>query len=68
MKKYQNFLSESFPFLVVKSSIYLNRHVFVMGRILDSQECKDSVQTARMRTHIQVFVGHMSECTFSCWG
>ena len=27
---YQNFLSESFHFLVVKFSVYLNRHVFVM--------------------------------------
>ena len=35
-KKYEKyqifFLSENFPFLVVKFSIYLNRHVFVMGR------------------------------------
>ena len=30
--KYRNFLSENFHFLVVKFSIYLNRHVFVMGR------------------------------------
>ena len=30
MKKYQNFLSESFHFLLVKFS-YLNRRVFVMG-------------------------------------
>ena len=30
MEKYQNFLSENFPFLVVKFSIYLNRRVFVM--------------------------------------
>ena len=29
-KKYQNFLSENFPFLMVKFSIYLNRCVFVM--------------------------------------
>ena len=29
-KKYQNFLSENFHFLIVKFSIYLNRHVFVM--------------------------------------
>ena len=29
-EKYQNFLSENFPFLVVKFSIYLNRCVFVM--------------------------------------
>ena len=31
MKKYQNFLSEIFHFLVVKFSVYLNRHVFVMA-------------------------------------
>ena len=29
-EKYQNFSSESFRFLVVKFSIYLNRRVFVM--------------------------------------
>ena len=29
-EKYQSFLSENFQFLVVKFSIYLNRHVFVM--------------------------------------
>ena len=30
-EKYQNFfLSENFQFLVVKFSVYLNRHVFVM--------------------------------------
>ena len=29
-EKYQNFLSEKFPFLVVKFSVYLYRHVFVM--------------------------------------
>ena len=28
--KYPNFLSENFQFLVVKFSVYLNRHVFVM--------------------------------------
>ena len=30
MKKYQNFLSANFHFLVVKFSVYFNRHVFVM--------------------------------------
>ena len=30
MKKNQIFLSENFQFLVVKSSVYLNRHVFVI--------------------------------------
>ena len=29
-EKYQNFLSEKFYMLVVKFSVYLNRHVFVM--------------------------------------
>ena len=29
-EKYQFFLSENFPFLVVKFSIYLNRCIFVM--------------------------------------
>ena len=29
-EKYKNLLSEFFPFLVVKFSIYLNRFVFVM--------------------------------------
>ena len=33
MKKYQNFLSENFPFLVVNFSVYLNRRVFVMIEI-----------------------------------
>ena len=28
-EKYQNFLSENVHFLVVKFSVYLNRHVFV---------------------------------------
>ena len=32
-EKYQIFLSENFHFLVVKFSLYLNRHVFVMGGI-----------------------------------
>ena len=30
MKKYKKILSENFHILVVKFSIYLNRHVFVM--------------------------------------
>ena len=29
-EKYQNFLSKIFHFLVVKFSVYLNRHVFLM--------------------------------------
>ena len=31
-ENYQNFSSENFQFLVVKISVYLNRHVFVMLR------------------------------------
>ena len=30
-EKYQNFLSANFNFLVVKYSVYLNRHVFVIN-------------------------------------
>ena len=30
-EKYQNFLSENFHFLVIKFSVYLNRHVFEMN-------------------------------------
>ena len=32
-KKYQNFVPENGHFLVVKFSVYLNRHVFVMSVI-----------------------------------
>ena len=34
MKEHKNFLSENFHMLVVKFSVYLNRHVFVMYVIL----------------------------------
>ena len=36
MKNIRFFLSENFHFLVVKFSVYLNRHVFVMYRLLAS--------------------------------
>ena len=36
--KYRNFLSENFHFLVVKFSVYLNRHVFVMFYQLKSTD------------------------------
>ena len=39
-EKYQNFLSENFPFLVVKFSMYLNRHVFIMISTLFSMHPK----------------------------
>ena len=35
MKKYQEFLSENFHFLVVKFSVHLNRRVFVMSNPAD---------------------------------
>ena len=35
-EKYQNFSSENFHILVVKFSVYLNRHVFVMISVLFS--------------------------------
>ena len=43
-EKYQNFLSKNFQFMVVKFSVYLNRHVFVM-------------QTALMCRLICIFAG-----------
>ena len=36
-EKYQTFLSENFHFLVIKFSVYLNRHVFLMGRPVNNQ-------------------------------
>ena len=39
-EKYQNFLSENFPFLVVKFSIYLNRRVFVMTFVFWKKKLK----------------------------
>ena len=33
MKNYLEFLSENFQFLEVKFSIYLNRRVFVVGKV-----------------------------------
>ena len=37
-ENYQNFSSENFHILVVKISIYLNRHVFIMS-LLESIFC-----------------------------
>ena len=50
MKKYQNFSSENFHFLVVKFSVNLNRHVFVM-ELLDlnsnrKKNCHDCAQVS----------------------
>ena len=40
MKKYQNFSSGNFHFLVVKFSVYLNRHVFAMLKSYQDNERK----------------------------
>ena len=51
-EKYQNFLSENFPSLVVKFSIYLNRHVFVMLTIKHTLCIVTTYNSARLlRTH-----------------
>ena len=42
-EKYQNFLSENFHFLVVKLSVYLNRHVFVMNSECCDFMCEQSI-------------------------
>ena len=55
MKNIRNFYLKICHFLVVEFSVYLNRRVFVMGCILDSQgwvlhaNYEDPDQTARMR-------------------
>ena len=47
-KKYLNFLSENFHFLVVKFSMYLNRHDFVMDTFSSIQwTCKQRVNGMR---------------------
>ena len=38
MKKCQNFLSENFPVLFVKFSIYLSRRVFVMNKTAKNKQ------------------------------
>ena len=42
-EKYQSFSSENFPFLEVKFSIYLNRHVFVMFFMFRASISNDSL-------------------------
>ena len=48
MKKYQNFLSENFPFLVVKFSIYLNRRDFVMRAASRPQQRTNNTRTTAL--------------------
>ena len=50
-EKYQNILSENFPFLLVKFSIYLNRHVFVM---CTTSGCVFKLATKDMLCWIQI--------------
>ena len=57
MKNIRILLSENFHFTGMKVSVYLNKHVFVMG---------DFDQTARMRKLIQTLLGaHVRRYFFS---
>ena len=51
-EKYQNFLSKNYHFLVVKFSVYLNRHVFVMNAYVDN---RDPNQPAQWCSQMMVF-------------
>ena len=52
MKKYKDVISENFHYLVVKFSVYLNRHIFVMegfpkfknlfSQLVHAEEIKDN--------------------------
>ena len=65
MKKISEFLSENFPFLVVKFSIYLNRHVFVMYSLaVPSEKILSMHKTNRFR-FIQFYLGLFSLLTNS---
>ena len=54
MKKYQNFSSENFHFLVMKFLIYLNRHAFVMFVFLHCDST--TTQVCDRERHGLVFV------------
>ena len=56
MKNIRTFSSEKFQFLVIKFSLYLNRHVFVMYRIY--RICTRSLvrERVRLRTKVRVRV------------
>ena len=50
MKNIRFFLSESFYFLMVKFSVYLNRHVFVMfSRIISRRRKDDNERVCAMK-------------------
>ena len=40
-EKYQKFLSQNFQFLVVKFSVYLNRHVFIIANSEDPDKTQN---------------------------
>ena len=52
-EKYKNFLSENFHVLVVKFSVYLNRHVFVMLQLSEKlpRDSKTSSNHPRQTGH-----------------
>ena len=61
-EKYQNLYLKCFNFLVLKFSVYLNRHIFVMwinfaSLAMQNVASEDSDQTARMRRLIWIFAG-----------
>ena len=57
MNKYRGFYLKIFEFLEMKSSIYLNRHVFVMRSPIDVQAIEvrlfmNMIISSRKHTHI----------------
>ena len=62
-EKYQNFLSKNFAFLVVKFSIYLNRHVFVMLWLVNDHPAKID-PTVDMQADLSLPGVYMSKGTF----
>ena len=72
-ENHQNFWSENFQFLMVKFSVYLNRHVFVMmftGLCLDSHELNSASSEIRTRELViwsWVPLGHPDTLTCLRW-
>ena len=64
-KKYQDFLSENFHFLVVKFSVYLNRRVFVMGVITNNLVRNRKIVIARFHDEC-IYAVRMHEMTNLC--
>ena len=57
MKNIRLFLSENFHFLVVKFSVYLNRHVFVMSNLsgMDAFSSERSLSKLIMSSSVKRF-------------